>query len=112
MVIVLQEKWRGDAVDYYLQCKRKRVISAYMDNHRITSLLRTFEIISRHKEECGSPVTISWLGGAGGYLGIVSNKGDVEVNHKFPIGRRTIEHTHPVLLVGSKIIHECNIQKL
>lgn len=73
-------------MDQYLQCKRKRVVSSYMDNHKITSLLRTFEIMSRHREERGSPVTIRWMCGDGGYIGIVSNKGDVEVNQQFPIG--------------------------
>lgn len=73
-------------MDQYLQRKQKRVVSSYMDNHKITSLLRTFEIMSRHREEYGSPVTIRWMGGAGGYVGIVSNKGDVEVNQQFPIG--------------------------
>ena len=85
-------------MEHYLQPKKKRVVSAYMDNHKITSLLRTFEIMSRHQEECGVPVTISWEpptglsgstsdgGGVGGYVGIVSGRGDVDISRNFPIG--------------------------
>ena len=86
----MDQRWRVDSVDHYLQPKRKRVVSAYMDSHKISSLLRTFEIMSLHREECGAPVTISWQsrasGGPGGYVGIVSGRGDVEVSQKFPIG--------------------------
>lgn len=88
-------KWRNDTVDHYLQRKRKRVVSAYMDNHKISSLLRTFEIMSCHKDKAGTPVTIRWLpanlqegeeGGGGGYVGIVSGRGDMEINKRFSIG--------------------------
>ena len=85
-----------DSVEHYLQPKKKRVLSAYMDNHKITSLLRTFEIMSRHQEECGVPVTISWRPSGvtesgddvvvGGYVGIVSGRGDVDVSQSFQIG--------------------------
>ena len=99
-VCAVDTRWRVDSVDHYLQPKRKRVVSAYMDNHKITSLLRTFEIMSRHKEECGVPVTIRWQcgvsdgggggggggGGVGGYVGIVSGRGDVDISERFPIG--------------------------
>ena len=79
-------------MDHYLQpSKKKRVVSAYMDNHKISSLLRTFEVMSRHQQERGTPVAISWRGsrsqsGPGGYVGIMSSRGDVEMNQKFPIG--------------------------
>ena len=74
-------------MDHYLHRKQKRVVSAYMDNHKIVSLLRTFEIMSHQKEGYGSPVTISSHSGAGsGYVGIVSSRGDVEINPQFPIG--------------------------
>ena len=43
--------------------------------------------MSHHKEGSGLPVTISSHSGAGGgYVGIVSSRGDVEVNPQFPIG--------------------------
>ena len=79
-------EWRESRLESHLQRTKQRVVSAYMDDHNITSLLRTFEIMSRHENKCGSPVVISWQCGAGGYLGIVSNKGDVELNQQFPIG--------------------------
>ena len=79
-------EWRESRLESHLQGTKQRVVSAYMDDHNITSLLRTFEIMSRHENKCGSPVVISWQCGAGGYLGIVSNKGDVELNQQFPIG--------------------------
>jgi hypothetical protein len=85
------EKWRDDSLDQYLHRKQKRAVSAYMDNHKILSLLRTFEIMSHHKEGSGLPVTISSHSGAGGgYVGIVSSRGDVEVNPQFPIGMMKI----------------------
>ena len=92
------KKWRNDAEDLYLQRKRKRVVSAYMDNHKIGSLLRTFEIMSRSREDSAStPVAISWLSaaqgeGGGGYVGIVNARGDVEVNQKHAIGTTLYIH--------------------
>ena len=79
-----------ESVDHYLQCKRKRVVSAYMENHKISSLLRTFEIMSCHKDKTGTPVTIRWSPAGGedteGYVGIVSSRGDMEINKRFSIG--------------------------
>ena len=70
-----------DEFEHYFH-RKKRVVSEYMNDHNISSLLRTFEIMSRHEKRCGSPITLTWQNGNRGRFGIINNKGDVAFNHQ------------------------------